>query len=68
MTIETKAGWTDGGGPRGTPDLAALFIMAASFKLMDIAGTAATCVGRLPLAQAPAWLAALLELALVAGF
>jgi hypothetical protein len=37
----SERGWMgDGGGPHGAPDLHLLFIMAVSFKLMDISGTA----------------------------
>jgi uncharacterized membrane protein YphA (DoxX/SURF4 family) len=46
---------------------AAVFIMAVSFKLMDINGTAGyIAAAGFPVATVLAWLAALLELALVA--
>ena len=48
---------------------AALFIMAVSFKLMDINTTAAQIAAAgLPAAQVLAWLAVVFELALVASF
>jgi uncharacterized membrane protein YphA (DoxX/SURF4 family) len=48
---------------------AALFIMAVSFKLMDISATAAqiAAVG-FPVPQVLAWLAVVFELALIASF
>src|SRR5579872_841189 len=48
---------------------AAVFIMAVSFKLMGIDSTAAyIAAAGFPMAKLLAWLAALLELALIAGF
>jgi putative oxidoreductase len=48
---------------------AAIFIMAVSFKLMGIDSTATTIASAgFPLPRLLAWLAALLELALIAGF
>ena len=48
---------------------AALFIMAASFKLMDINATAAQIAAAgFPASQLLAWLAVVFELALVASF
>lgn len=48
---------------------AAIFIMAVSFKLMGIDSTAAyIAAAGFPMATLLAWLAALLELTLVAGF
>jgi uncharacterized membrane protein YphA (DoxX/SURF4 family) len=69
MTTDTKAGWTTAAVLVGRLIFAALFIMAASFKLMDIGGTAAYIASAgFPLPKLLAWLAALFELALVAGF
>jgi putative oxidoreductase len=69
MTTDTKAGWTTAAVLVGRLIFAALFIMAASFKLMDIDGTAAyIAAAGFPLPKLLAWLAALLELALIAGF
>jgi putative oxidoreductase len=69
MTMETKAGWTTVAVLAGRLIFAALFIMAASFKLMDIDGTAAyIAAAGFPLPKLLAWLAALFELALIAGF
>jgi putative oxidoreductase len=48
---------------------AAVFIMAVSFKLMDINAIAGyIAAAGFPLSKLLAWLAALLELALIAGF
>jgi uncharacterized membrane protein YphA (DoxX/SURF4 family) len=48
---------------------AAVFLMAVSFKLMDINATAGfISAAGFPMAKLLAWLAALLELILVAGF
>ena len=69
MTTDTKAGWTTAAVLVGRLIFAALFIMAASFKLMDIDGTAAyIAAAGFPLPKLLAWLAALFELALIAGF
>ena len=66
---DTKAGWTTAAVLVGRLIFAALFIMAASFKLMDIDGTAAYIASAgFPLPKLLAWLAALFELALIAGF
>src|SRR5262245_32531389 len=47
---------------------AAVFIMAVTFKLMDIDGTAAyIAAAGFPLSKLLAWLAAIFELALIAG-
>src|SRR3977135_2937370 len=69
MTTDTKAGWRTAAVPVGLLMLPGLFIMAASFKLMDIDGTAAYIASAgFPLPKLLAWLAALFELALVVGF
>ena len=66
---DTKAGWTTAAVLVGRLIFAGLFIMAASFKLMDIDGTAAYIASAgFPLPKLLAWLAALFELALIAGF
>lgn len=47
---------------------AAVFVMAVTFKLMDLDGTAAYIASAgFPLAKLLAWLAAIFELALIAG-
>jgi putative oxidoreductase len=69
MTTETKRGWTTIAVLAGRLIFAALFIMAASFKLMDIDATAAYIASSgFPLPKLLAWAAALFELALIAGF
>ena len=70
MTTETNgAGWATAAILVGRLVFAALFIMAVSFKLMDINGTAGYIASAgFPLPNLLAWLAALLELALIAGF
>jgi len=69
MTTETKPGWTTVVVLVGRLIFAGLFIMAASFKLMDIDATAAyIAAAGFPLAKLLAWAAALFELALIAGF
>jgi len=69
MTTDTKTEWTTAAVLVGRLIFAALFIMAASFKLMDIDGTAAYIASAgFPLPKLLAGLAAVFELALVAGF
>jgi putative oxidoreductase len=70
MTTETnRAGWTTAAILAGRLIFAAIFIMAVSFKLMDIDATAGYIASAgFPLPKLLAWLAALLELALIAGF
>jgi putative oxidoreductase len=70
MTTETNpAGWTTVAILAGRLIFASLFIMAVSFKLADIDGTAGYIASAgFPLPKLLAWLAALLELALIAGF
>jgi putative oxidoreductase len=70
MTAETnRAGWTTAAILAGRLIFASVFIMAVSFKLMDIDATAGyIAAAGFPLPKLLAWLAALLELALIAGF
>lgn len=70
MTIETnRAGWTTAAVLVGRLIFAAVFIMAVSFKLMDIGATAGYIASAgFPMPSLLAWLAALLELVLIACF
>src|ERR1700732_1692034 len=70
MTTETnRAGWSTAAILAGRLIFALVFIMAVSFKLMDIDATAGyIAAAGFPLPTLLAWLAALLELALIAGF
>jgi len=70
MTTETnRARWTTAAILAGRLIFASVFIMAVSFKLMDINGTVGYIASAgFPLPRLLAWLAALLELALIAGF
>ena len=70
MTIETdRAGWATAAMLLGRLIFAMIFIMAVSFKLMDINATAGyIAAAGFPLPNVLAWLAALLELALIASF
>ena len=70
MTTETnRAGWTIVAILAGRLIFALIFIMAVSFKLTDINGTAGyIAAAGFPLSNVLAWLAALLELALIASF
>jgi putative oxidoreductase len=70
MTIETnRAGWTTAAVLVGRLISAAVFIMAVSFKLMDIGATAGYIASAgFPMPSLLAWLAALLEVALIACF
>jgi hypothetical protein len=65
MTTQTnRAGWTAVAILAGRLIFAVMFIMAVSFKLMDIHGTAKyIAAAGFPLPTLLAWLAALLELA-----
>ena len=70
MTADmNRAGWTTFAILTGRLIFAAIFIMAVSFKLMDINSTASyIAAAGFPLPKLLAWLAALLELALIASF
>jgi putative oxidoreductase len=70
MTSEaSRAGWRTAAVLVGRLILALVFIMAVSFKLMDINATAGYIASAgFPLSTLLAWLAALLELALIACF
>ena len=70
MTTETsQAGWATAAILIGRLLFAAIFIMAVSFKLMDINSTAKyIAAAGFPLPTLHAWLAALLELTMIAGF
>jgi putative oxidoreductase len=64
-----RASWTTFAILAGRLIFAAIFTMAVSFKLMDINTTASYIASAgFPLSKLLAWLAALLELALVAAF
>ena len=64
-----QAGWTTIAVIVGRLIFALVFIMAVSFKLMDIAATAAfIAAAGFPVPTLLAWLAAALELALIACF
>ena len=70
MTTETNpAGWATAAVLAGRLIFAAVFIMAVSFKLMDIGATAGYIASAgFPLSGLLAWLAAFFELALIACF
>src|SRR5260370_32788007 len=70
MTTETnRAGWTTAAVLAGRLIFASVFIMAVSFKLMDINGTSGYIASAgFPLPNLLALLAALLELALIPCF
>ncbi len=70
MTTETQSGaWTTAAVLVGRLVFAAVFIMAVSFKLMDINGTASyIAAAGFPLALPLAWIAAIFELFLIACF
>jgi uncharacterized membrane protein YphA (DoxX/SURF4 family) len=70
MTTDVNdAGWAKAAVLAGRLIFAAVFIMAVSFKLMGINATAGYIASAgFPLSKLLAWLAALLELALVACF
>ncbi len=64
-----RTGWTTAAILAGRLIFALVFIMAVSFKLIDINATATYIASAgFPLPTLLAWLAALLELALIAGF
>ena len=68
-TATNQAGWTTPVILVARLIIALVFIMAVSFKLMDINATAGYIASAgFPLSNLLAWLAALLELALIAGF
>jgi putative oxidoreductase len=69
MTEPNTAGWAAAAVVVGRLIFAAVFIMAVSFKLMDIDATAGYIASAgFPLPKLLAWLAALFELALIACF
>lgn len=70
MTTNDKpAGWKTAAVLAGRLIFAALFVMAVSFKLMDIDATAGYIASAgFPLPKLLTWLAVALELALIAGF
>ena len=70
MTTESnQAGWKTAAILVGRLIFAAVFIMAVSFKLTNINGTASfIAAAGFPLSTLLAWLAALLELGLIACF
>ena len=70
MTTEpNRAGWATAAILIGRLIFALVFIMAVSFKVMDINGTAGyIAAAGFPLSKLLAWLAALFELALIASF
>ena len=70
MTTDANSGgWTTAAVLVGRLIFTAVFIMAVSFKLMDINGTAGYIASAgFPLPKLLAWLAALFELTLIAGF
>jgi uncharacterized membrane protein YphA (DoxX/SURF4 family) len=69
--VETAKGpsWVTAAILAGRLVFAALFVMAVSFKLMDIGGTATQIAAEgFPVPTLLTWLAIVLELALIAGF
>jgi uncharacterized membrane protein YphA (DoxX/SURF4 family) len=70
MAADTmRVGWTTVAVLVARLIFAAVFIMAVTFKLMDIDATAKFIAGAgFPMSTLLAWLAALLELALIAAF
>lgn len=70
MTAETnRAGWMTAAVLAGRLIFAAVFIMAVSFKLMDIGATAGYIASAgFPLPSLLAWLAAFFELVLIVCF
>ena len=68
-TVINRTGWTTPAILAARLIFALVFIMAVSFKLIDINATATYIASAgFPLPRLLAWLAALLELALIAGF
>ena len=64
-----RPAWTTAAVLIGRLIFTVLFVMAVSFKLMDIAGTAGQIAAAgFPLSKALTWLAVVFELALIAGF
>ena len=70
MTTETtRMGWKTAAILAGRLIFASVFVMAVSFKLMNINGTAGyIAAAGFPLPSLLAWIAALLELVLIACF
>jgi putative oxidoreductase len=70
MTLEaSRAGWATAAILAGRLIFALVFIMAVSFKLMDIHATAGfIAAAGFPMSTLLAWLAALFELGLIACF
>lgn len=65
----SRPGWTTAVVLIGRLIFAALFVMAVSFKLIDIDATAGQIAAAgFPLSKVLAWLAVVFELALIAGF
>ena len=68
-TLAGEAAWRTAAVLVGRALFAGVFILAVSFKLHDIGGTAAyIAAAGLPLSKLLAWLAAIFELALIACF
>ncbi|HVY56569.1 MAG TPA: DoxX family protein [Xanthobacteraceae bacterium] len=69
MSTSSHSGWRTPAILLGRLIFVAVFIMAVSFKLMDIGATAGYIASAgFPMANVLAWLAALFELALIACF
>src|SRR5262245_8293880 len=70
MSVQVhEPGWVTAAVLAGRLVFAALFIMAVTFKLIDINATAAQIAAAgFPLSQLLAWLAVVFELALIAAF
>ena len=69
MTDTKRAGWATAAILVGRLIFALVFLMAVSFKLMGIKATADyIAAAGFPIPLALAWLAAILELVLIAGF
>jgi putative oxidoreductase len=65
----SRPAWTTAAVLIGRLIFAALFVMAVTFKLVDVEGTAGQIAAAgLPLSKLLAWLAVVFELALIAGF
>jgi putative oxidoreductase len=68
-TDSNNAGWAKAAVLAARLIFAAVFVMAVSFKLMDINGTASyIAAAGFPMSTLLAWLAAIFELALIACF
>jgi len=69
METQTQAGWTTAAILIGRLIFAAIFLMAVSFKFMDVHSTAnAITAAGFPMPLVLAWCAAILEAALVIAF